>query len=164
MPELIKEINPPRGCVRILFRFPILLFRAGLGWAFGDRALMLIHTGRVSGLPRQTVLEVLRYDKEEDTYFIASGWGEKSDWFLNILKDPRVEVAVRRRQFKAVAKRFPIEDAEEEILRYARRYPLPFRQLARFIGYRVEDSEEDIRASAHLLPLFALSPVMSVEG
>ncbi|NIS82513.1 MAG: nitroreductase family deazaflavin-dependent oxidoreductase [Anaerolineales bacterium] len=164
MAELIKEPRPPRGIMRIIFRFPITLYRAGLGWVFGDRALMLTHIGRISDLPRQAVIEVMRYDKESDTYFIASGWGEKSDWFLNIQKNPHVQVIVGRRRFKAVAKLLPIEQAADEILRYARRYPLAFRILTRFIGYRVRDTEEDIRACAQVLPLFALHPDESVDG
>ena len=59
--------GPPRGIKRLFFRFPLLLFKAGLGPLFGQRFLKLTHTGRVSGLERETVLEVVKHDTETDT-------------------------------------------------------------------------------------------------
>lgn len=44
---------------RTLMRAPIWTYRAGLGFVFGSRLLMLEHIGRKSSLPRQVVLEVV---------------------------------------------------------------------------------------------------------
>ena len=64
----------------------------------------LTHRGRKSGQPRQTVLEVVRYDRASRTYVVASGWGVRSDWYRNIQQNPDVvvesgsgRVAARRR-------------------------------------------------------------------
>jgi deazaflavin-dependent oxidoreductase (nitroreductase family) len=43
-------------------------------------------------MPRQTVLEVVRYDQESGMWIIASGFGNKSDWVLNIQADPSMTV------------------------------------------------------------------------
>ena len=51
--------TPPTGVSRWLFRMPIGLYRLRLGWLLGDRFLLLHHTGRKSGLPRQAVVEVV---------------------------------------------------------------------------------------------------------
>lgn len=52
--------HPPRTRMqRALFRAPILLDRLGLGGLLGHRFLLLTHTGRTSGRPRQVVLEVV---------------------------------------------------------------------------------------------------------
>ena len=45
--------------VRWLVRAPIWLYRARLGFLFGERLLMLEHTGRKSGLLRLAVLEIV---------------------------------------------------------------------------------------------------------
>jgi deazaflavin-dependent oxidoreductase (nitroreductase family) len=156
MPEKIRNVEPPRGLSRILFRMPILLFRVGLGWLLGERFLMLTHIGRVSGLKRRAVLEVIRHAQESDTYFVASGWGTSSDWYRNILKHPGVSIAVGRRQFEANARLTPPEEAEEEMLDYARRHPTALRQLARMMGYKIGSGEEDIRALGRLIPVVAL--------
>ena len=86
MTEEINVPQPPRGLSHILWRLPITLYRARLGWLLGDRVLLLTHTGRVSGKPRQAVIEIIRYDKVADYYLVASGFGEESDWFKNIQK------------------------------------------------------------------------------
>jgi deazaflavin-dependent oxidoreductase (nitroreductase family) len=158
MPEKLREVQPPRGCARWLFRAPIRLFQWGLGWIFMGRALLLEHTGRRSGRTRYVVLEVIRHDEEEDAYYVASGWGEKSDWFQNILQDGRVQIRVGRRRARAFAECVPLDEAGEEILRYARKYPLPFRSLMRMIGYRVQHSDEELRGMAEVLPVVRIKP------
>jgi deazaflavin-dependent oxidoreductase (nitroreductase family) len=158
MPTKIKETQPPRGLTRILYRLPILLYRLHLGWLLGERFLLLTHIGRVSGTPRWTVLEVIRHDREGDAYVVVSAWGEKSDWYRNIQKSPQVIIQVGRKRMEAVAERLSQEGAESEILDYARRYPRLLRALSRLMGYQVEDSEEDYRALARLVPVVAFYP------
>jgi deazaflavin-dependent oxidoreductase (nitroreductase family) len=148
----------PKGFMRFLFRIPIFLYRAGLGRLFGSRFLVLTHTGRVSGLPRQVALEVVRHDEPSDTYFIASGWGEEADWYRNIAKTPQVVVQSGGRRLDAIAERLPAEQAEEELLTYARRYPTAIKSLAGIMGYEVDGTEEGYRALGRLLPIIALRP------
>jgi hypothetical protein len=78
MPTKIKEVKRPRGLLRLGFRVPILLFRLHPGWIMGERFLLLIHSGRKSGMPRQTILEVFQHDKTNDMYYVFAGWGEQS--------------------------------------------------------------------------------------
>lgn len=153
-----KGLQRPRGLSRRLARMPLLLFRAHLGWLLGDRFLMLTHTGRVSGRLRQTVLEVVRHDRPTDTYFIASGWGTKSDWYRNIRKNPKVLVQVGRRRLEATAEQLAPEAAEQELREYAQRHPAAARSLARILGYEIEDPEQDFAALHHHLPIIALRP------
>jgi deazaflavin-dependent oxidoreductase (nitroreductase family) len=159
MPEKIADPQPPRGVVRFFARAPIFLYRAGLGWMFGGRFLMLTHTGRVSGLPRHVVLEVVREDRQKRAYIVASGWGERSDWYKNILKNPQVTVQVRRTRFNAHAQRLTPEQAGEEMLAYARRHPAALQQLARLMGYRLGRAEGEARAFGRLIPMFVLQPI-----
>ena len=72
MPEKVGKGEPPKGFNRLMFRAPIWLYRLGLGWMLGKRFLLLNHTGRESGLPRQTVLEVVDYNKTSNTYYIGT--------------------------------------------------------------------------------------------
>ncbi len=48
--------------LRLAFRPPIYLYAFGLGKVLGHRFLLFVHRGRNSGLLRETVLEVVRYD------------------------------------------------------------------------------------------------------
>jgi deazaflavin-dependent oxidoreductase (nitroreductase family) len=157
MPKPITH-QQPRGALRLLARLPILLYRARLGWLLGDRFLMLTHTGRLSGLPRQVVLEVVRHDKETHTYVVASAWGEKSDWYRNLRQTPEAALTVGRRQLEVLAEQLPPEEAERELAHYARRYPTAARALARLMGFQVEDVEADFPALSRQLPLIAFRP------
>jgi deazaflavin-dependent oxidoreductase (nitroreductase family) len=158
MPTKIADVQPPTGFSRILWRLPIFFFRARIGWLLGNHFLLLNHTGRKTDLPRQTVLENIRHDKKTDTYFVVSGWGEKSDWYRNIQKSPDVTIQVVFRRLEVTAVRLPLEDAEGEILTYAHHHPRMLRSLARILGYQVEDTQEDYRALAGLMPVIALRP------
>jgi deazaflavin-dependent oxidoreductase (nitroreductase family) len=164
---MIEEMNtpqPPRGIGRLLYRFPILFYRLGLGNLLGKRFLLLEHVGRVTGLPRHAVLEVIRRDDEKNTFMVVSGFGKRSDWYKNIGKNPGVRIRVGRRWMEAVAERLGPEEAQAEILDYARRHPRVFRMLVgTFLGYRMGKKDEDIIASARLLIVVRISAKTSFE-
>jgi hypothetical protein len=65
------------------------------GCGGGQRLLLLQHTGRKSGnarltvlevVARLTVLEVVARDQATGTYIVASGFGEKADWFQILME------------------------------------------------------------------------------
>ncbi|MBN1248252.1 MAG: nitroreductase family deazaflavin-dependent oxidoreductase [Anaerolineae bacterium] len=144
----------PRGCARLLLRAPIALYRTGLGFVLGGRFVMLEHTGRQSGKSRYTVLEVVRHDREADTYVVASGWGERSDWFRNIQKTPEVRISTGlRRRLPGRALRLPRAEAERELCDYARRHPRASATLSRFM---IGEDGGDCRAVARAVPVVAL--------
>jgi deazaflavin-dependent oxidoreductase (nitroreductase family) len=135
MPEKIAETKLPRGLARLAFRFPIWLYRVHLGWLLGHRFVLLTHTGRKSGLPRHTVLEVVRYDKPTGACIVASGWNTKSDWFQNVTANPIIVMQISNQCLAATAKRLSPEAGAKELLDYSGRHPLALGELAKFIGY-----------------------------
>lgn len=146
----------PSGPLRWLFRAPIILYRLRLGWLLGKRFLLLQHTGRKSGRQRQTVLEVLRYDRENDRYLVASAFGEQAQWFQNIMHDPAVQLAVGGGRLAAQAVRLPQEEATRELVRYARAHPWATRLLSRFLGLAWDGSAEGAGSVARQMPIIAL--------
>ncbi len=152
-------IHPPRGCSRVIWRLPIGLYRARLGWLLGSHFLLLTHTGRKSGLPRYATLEVMRYDKAADTYIVASGFGEKADWFLNLQKTPRAKIRVGSQQAEVEARQLPLEEAEREVLEYGRRHPIILRMLTRIVGVPFDGTEEGLRILTRSVPIVAFSPM-----
>ncbi|WP_067825654.1 nitroreductase family deazaflavin-dependent oxidoreductase [Actinomadura kijaniata] len=114
---------------RRLARAPIHLYRAGLGAVFGARLLMLEHTGRVTGARRHVVLEVVDRPAP-DTYVVVSGFGERSQWYRNVLADPDVRVSTGlRRGVPARAVPMPEQESAETLRRYARARPRAWRNL-----------------------------------
>ena len=149
----------PHGALRWGLRLPIWLYRAHLGWLLDSRFLMLTHIGRKTGLSHQTVVEVVNHDRTTDTYYIAAGWGEKSDWFRNIEKTPDVVVNVGRRRFAATAQRISTADAEREYLGYGRHHPVAAAELTRLmLDQPGNNIEENALRLANSIPLVALQP------
>jgi len=159
MAKKVKELHPPRGLARLGFRLPIKLYHIGLGGLFGTRLLLLTHIGRKSGQERQTVLEVVRYDKATTTFIVAAGFGTESDWYRNVSANPQVTVQCGRKQWKMHARFLPPEESGEEMLNYARRHPMALRELTRFMGYELDGTQEDIRAMGQSLSMVAFQPV-----
>ena len=159
MTRKLSDSRPPHGWLRLGARLPIWLYRAHLGWLLDDRFLMLTHIGRKSGRPRQVVLEVVNHDKPTDTYLVASGWGEKSDWFRNIQKTPKVTIHAGHRRLEAIAVQLPVDEAERQLRDYAQRHRIAFAELsAMILGRRLAGTDEDFAYLAHAVPLVALRP------
>ena len=87
----------------------IQLHRAGLAAWLGNPLtgyqLLLVTTGRRSGLRRPTPLEYLLAD---GAVWVMAGYGPRTDWYRNLLADPRVEVLLPGRH--------PFVGTAEEIL------------------------------------------------
>jgi len=157
MPEKIRELKPPRGFSRLFFRFPITLYRAGFGWLFGNRLLLLNHVGRNSGKQRQAVLEVAHHDKTTNTFIVNVGFGKSSDWYQNIKKVPDVSIMVGRETINVHAEDLPPKEGGEIMVDFFRKHPVEAR-MASLIGYRVKSNEEDFRALGEELSFVKLTP------
>lgn len=162
MPEKISEPKLPSGLARLAFRLPIWFYHAHLGWVLGRRFTLLTHIGRKSGLPRQTVLEVVRYDKTSGECIVASGWGMKSDWFHNISANPKIFFQIGNKCTAGIAQRLMPDAASQELVNYAHHYQFAFRELVRFMGYRMDGSDEDVSALGRLIPMFIFKPVEEI--
>jgi deazaflavin-dependent oxidoreductase (nitroreductase family) len=149
----------PRGMLRLGLRLPIWLFRLHLDWLLGDRFLMLAHTGRKSGRLRQTVIEVVKHDRTTDTYYVVSGWAEKSDWYQNIRKTPHVTLQVHGRNFRSHAEFIPQEKALGILETYAREHPVAFSELSGlFLGERMKPDSDAPQRIAVMMPMVAFHP------
>jgi deazaflavin-dependent oxidoreductase (nitroreductase family) len=148
--------RPPSKALRFGLRLPIWLYRMKLGWLLGKRFLMLTQTGRKSGQPHQSVIEVVQHDKQTGTYFVVSGWGEKSDWYQNVQKNPSVTVHVGRRVFPARAAFIPLTKAIDIMETYTREHPIAFKELSSlFLGKELKPGIDAARQVAEKMPMVA---------
>jgi deazaflavin-dependent oxidoreductase (nitroreductase family) len=97
----VAERERPKGLLRFLFRVPPLLYRLGLAGPAGRTMLLLVTRGRRSGKRRYSGLN---YAEDGATVYVMSGYGPRTDWYRNLVADPRVEVRIGRRRWRAVAK------------------------------------------------------------
>jgi deazaflavin-dependent oxidoreductase (nitroreductase family) len=156
-----KELHPPKGLARLGFRLPIYLYRIGMGGLLGTRFLMLTHIGRKSGQERQTVLEVVRFDKVNNSFIVAVGFGTQSDWYQNIKANPKVTVQCGRQKWDMTAHFLDAEQGSLEMVYYAHRHPLAMKKLAQFMGYKLDGTEEDIRTMGKMISFVSFQRVRS---
>lgn len=156
--KIVKSVQPPSGVTRAVFRAPIYLYRLGLGGLFGTRVLLLNHTGRVSGTPRQVILEVVEHDRTDGSFVVASGWGNTAAWYRNILHTPQVSVQVGRRTIPVTAVPLTAEEGADIFARYAAHHRGAARcLLPRLLGFAVDGTEADFRAVGQRMPFVRLA-------
>jgi deazaflavin-dependent oxidoreductase (nitroreductase family) len=80
---------PSTDWAKFLAKAPLGLWRLGLGPIIGKWLLVLTTTGRKSGLPRHTMVE---YHVVNGKKYAPSGFGARSQYYQNILADPRVTI------------------------------------------------------------------------
>ena len=128
--------GPPRsGWRRTVLRAPIALYRLGLGGLLGHRLVLLTHTGRKSGQPRQVVLEVVGRGDGPGHYVIASGYGDRAQWYRNILATPAVHYQVGARRYEGTAVPFPPEESGRRLAGYAALHPRAAAGLMASLGH-----------------------------
>jgi deazaflavin-dependent oxidoreductase (nitroreductase family) len=133
----LERQGSPTGWKRLLFRAPILIYRARLGLIFGHRFLMLEHVGRKSGLLRRTVLEVVVDDP--DAAYVAAGWGASAQWLANVGANPAVTVTLGSHRFRTTAELMTAAQAHDLMSRYAHDHPKALEHLA---GFMLDDPGE----------------------
>jgi deazaflavin-dependent oxidoreductase (nitroreductase family) len=157
--KIVKHIQPPAGLTKVVFRLPIYAYRLRLGWLFGRRLLLLNHIGRVSGQPRQTVLEVAEHNVADNSYTVASGWGPTAAWYRNILHNPDVSIQVGASTVPVTAVPLTKEEGAQIFARYAARHRAAAKfVLPRVLGFSVDGSDSDFRAVGQHLPFVRFVP------
>jgi deazaflavin-dependent oxidoreductase (nitroreductase family) len=148
--------------LQYLFRWPVYLYRWHLGWLLGHRFLLLTHTGRHSGIRRQTVLEVVDYRKSGPEVVVVSAFGRNADWLRNIEATPDEIVTVGAQHFAASHRLLDEQEAMSAIRSYEYRNrfiaPVVRAGLSWVVGWRYQSKHEDRRRLVRQLPLVAFAP------
>jgi deazaflavin-dependent oxidoreductase (nitroreductase family) len=97
-------------------RFMLLLWRLGFGsWgngtSFGGSIMVIKHTGRKTGLTRHTPVN---YAIVNGDVYCTAGFGVVSDWYLNIMTKPEVEVWLPDGRWTGIAE--DVTDTENNYL------------------------------------------------
>jgi deazaflavin-dependent oxidoreductase (nitroreductase family) len=158
--------QPPRptGLRRALFRAPIWLYRFGMGALLGRRFVLINHVGRRTGADHKAVVEVVAMDDATGAITVASGFGDRSDWYLNVLAHPAITVQLGSRRLSVHAHRLSPDEAGDAMARYADRHPRAGRELCRFMGMRVDGSRADFAAAGRRIPMLRLARVRGVRA
>lgn len=77
----------------------------------GEEFCYLTTTGRVTGNPHE--IEIW-FGIQNNSIYMMSGGGTKSDWVKNLLKNPNVSVRIARQTFVGTARL--VKDEQEEVI------------------------------------------------
>ncbi len=161
-PRPIRQPSPPTGTLRALLGLPVHLYHAHLGGLLGHRFLLLVHTGRKSGLPRETVLEVVRYNPATRESVVAAGWGRRTGWLHNVEAGLAHEVRTGRQRFTPAWRILPPDEAERIFADYERRNrliaPIIRAVLSRLLGWRYDGTSAARRRAVEQLSLVGFRP------
>ena len=148
---------------RWVLRLPLRLYGWNAGWLLGKRFVMVVHTGRRTGLTRKTVLEVVHYDPDTGAVVVMSGFGRHSDWYQNIQSREATQVTVGGRSFAPVHRDLSDDEAVAVLADYERRNrlaaPVVRWVLSRLVGWRYDGTADSRRRLVQERPLVRFSPV-----
>lgn len=150
----------PSGLLRFFFKVPLFMHKLGFGgWErlIGAQWMLITTTGRKTGKRRETLVDVMDYDKATDMYYIEAAYGSHADWFKNIQAHPLFEAQVSRRNFTAQAEILNEGDTGEMLVQFFRRKPAYTRSVMAMVGMKFKD-EEELRTLGKNLTLLAVQP------
>jgi deazaflavin-dependent oxidoreductase (nitroreductase family) len=158
----IRQPPPPRGLLRAVLGLPVHLYHAHLGFLLGHRFLLLVHTGHKTGMHRETVLEVVRYDPVTRESVVAAGWGRRTGWLHNVEAGLAHEVRTARERFALAYRILPPDEAERVFAAYERRNrliaPIVRAVLGRLLGWRYDGTPAARRRAVEQLALVGFRP------
>jgi deazaflavin-dependent oxidoreductase (nitroreductase family) len=133
---------PTGGWRKAMFKWPVQLWRLGLGPIIGHQMVLISHTGRKSGLTRRTMTELHVVNGKK---YAPSGFGRRSQWYRNIEADPRVTIQTASGAESVIASR--VTDDDELLSLMDLGDPINLVMLRSFLdSLEIEPTEEDILA------------------
>jgi deazaflavin-dependent oxidoreductase (nitroreductase family) len=133
---------PSGGWRKAMFKWPVHLWRLGLGPIIGHHMVLISHTGRKSGLTRRTMTELHVVDGKK---YAPSGFGRRAQWYRNIEANPRVTIQTAAGAQSAIASR--VTDGDELLAVMDLEDPMNQMMLKSYLeSLDIEPTPEDIVA------------------
>lgn len=144
-----------------LVRAPLWLYRRDLGSLLGKRFLYLAHQGRLSGLRRETVLEVVRLDHDGGEVVVIAFWGNHADWVRNLRAGRALEMKIGHLRFAEPRHRFlPPDECRAALVAYREAYPFTWRVVASVLPLPQDPKNDDLG----LIRAVAFRPSVNPDG
>jgi len=143
----VPDVRRPQGFLLHVVRAPLWLFHENLGVLLGKRFLYLAHQGRLSGLRRETVLEVVRLDHETGEVIVVAAWGNRADWVRNLRAGRALEIRIGHLRFDEPEHRFlTTEECRSVLVSSQEAHPFAWRLLTSLAGLPPDPKNDDLGA------------------
>ena len=133
----------------------MVLWRLGLGPVVGRLFMIITATGRVSGLPRSTMVEYHRLNGKK---YVASGFGEASQWYKNIQADPLVTIQTSDGAESARAIRITDDEEMMDVVNLFKQADSAYFIDFYLRSFDVEPTQEEILAKKDRLHFLRFEP------
>ena len=153
---LIDLSHKPTGWLRGLLKAPTFVFRAHLGFVFGDRLVMLEHRGRSSHRLYRTVIEVAGRSGSE--WICASGTGPGADWYRNLRAGGLEALWIGPHRHRATVRFLEADEAAGVMAAYEHDHPTTAARLYDVMGVSYDGSRDDLVRMMHEIPMVAVTP------
>lgn len=104
------------------------------------------------------MLEVVHYDPATHESAVLSAYGERADWYRNILANPPIEVRTGSSRYVPEYRLLSTGERFAALQTYQQRYRRAFRAVIRFLGYPYDGSEAGLRALAEMVVMVGFRP------
>jgi len=106
---------------RFFLRAPYFFYNKLTARLYGKKLIQITTIGRTSKKERKTLLEVI--GKFDNAPVVIAGFGEGSDWVLNLRKNPQVEVVWTNLNYTSIVEWLNKEEAIAILSDYKKRNP-----------------------------------------
>jgi deazaflavin-dependent oxidoreductase (nitroreductase family) len=143
----------PSGLFKHLLQAPTWLYRAHLGVVFGNRFLMIEHSGRKSGNRYRTVLEVAGRHPAKNEWIVTSGTGPKADWYRNLKAHGVDAVWIGSTRHGASVRFLKATEAAQVMATYEADHPRAAAKLFESMGVSFDGTDEGRVELMHQIPM-----------
>jgi deazaflavin-dependent oxidoreductase (nitroreductase family) len=155
---LIGVRRTPGRAALALFRQPLHLYQRGWGWMLGRTFVLLVHIGRTTGRPHETVAMVVGDNAETGEVLICSAWGKNADWIRNLHAGPAREVCIGRGRFVPDHRFLSNDEGVAVVIAFRQRHPYRMRLMGTILGWGDLSSGDAVRDFVTTHPFVALRP------
>ena len=106
---------------RIFFRLPYFFYNKITAPLYGKKLIQITTIGRVSKKERKTLLEVIGHI--DDVPVVIAGFGENSDWVLNLKKNPQAKVVWANHNYTSDVEWLDHKSASHILTKYKKHNP-----------------------------------------
>lgn len=154
----MSENGARPGAVKKWFlRSPSYLYRAHLGFVFGNRFVMIEHRGRTSGALYRTPLEVAGRYPERNEWIVTAGSGPSSDWYRNLRANGADAVWIRSTRYPKPTVRFLDAPEAADVMKiYESKYPRTAERLRRAMDVSYDGTDEGRVDMMKQIPMVSL--------
>ena len=146
-----------------IFKLPVILYQAHLGWLLGKRFMQITHVGRRSGIVRRTILAVLRFDGQTKEIYAVSAW-KGSDWYYNIQAAPALQVETGFIHYVPMQRTLSPEEITTTFMEFCQAHPLFSRMVCRIPGWKWDSTYDEFLELARTLHGVAFRPKQDLQS